>query len=203
MSSESAARSVGGTNLPGTLVVLSGPSGVGKSTICRRVVERLDASLSVSATTRPQGRREIDGQDYWFLSREQFEDKIRCGEFLEYAEVFGNLYGTPADAVRQQLAEGKTVILEIDVQGGRAVYKLFPKALLLFILPPDMNALAERIQGRNRGEDAETLRRRLEAAQREIDEAKRFYTKLIVNDDLEKAVREVVEVISHNCGAKL
>ncbi len=201
MSSEGATRSVGGTNLPGTLVILSGPSGVGKSTICRRLVERLGASLSVSATTRPQGRREVNGKDYWFLSREQFEDKIRCGEFLEYAEVFGNLYGTPADAVREQIAEGKTVILEIDVQGGRAVRKLFPKALLLFLLPPDMTALAERIQGRNRGEDAETLRRRLEAAQREIDEAKTFYTKMIVNDDLEKAIREVVEAIGQNCGA--
>jgi guanylate kinase len=201
MSSEGAARSVGGTNLPGTLVVLSGPSGVGKSTICRRLVERLGALLSVSATTRPQGRREVNGKDYWFLSREQFEDKIRRGEFLEYAEVFGNLYGTPADAVREMLAEGKTVILEIDVQGGRAVRKLFPKALLLFLLPPDMTALADRIQGRNRGEDAEALRRRLKAAQREIDEAKRFYTKMIVNDDLEKAIREVVEAIGQNCGA--
>ncbi len=201
MSSEGATRSVGGTNLPGTLVVLSGPSGVGKSTICRRLVERLGASLSVSATTRPQGRREVNGKDYWFMSREQFEDKIRCGEFLEYAEVFGNLYGTPADAVREQIAEGKTVILEIDVQGGRAVRKLFPKALLLFLLPPNMTALAERIQGRNRGEDAETLRRRLDAAQREIDEAKTFYTKMIVNDDLEKAIQEVVEAIGQNCGA--
>jgi guanylate kinase len=201
MSSEGATRSVGGTNLPGTLVVLSGPSGVGKSTICRRLVERLGASLSVSATTRPRGRREVDGKDYWFLSREQFEDKIRCGEFLEYAEVFGNLYGTPADAVREMIAEGKTVILEIDVQGGRAVRKMFPKALLLFLLPPNMTALAERIQGRNRGEDAETLRRRLEAAQREIDEAKTFYTKMIVNDDLEKAIQEVVEAIGQNCGA--
>jgi guanylate kinase len=201
MSSEGATRSVGGTNLPGTLVVLSGPSGVGKSTICRSVVQQIGASLSVSATTRPQGRREINGKDYWFLSREQFEDKIRCGEFLEYAEVFGNLYGTPADAVREMIAEGKTVILEIDVQGGRAVRKLFPKALLLFILPPDMKALAERIQGRNRGEDAEALRRRLEAAEREIDEAKTFYTKMIVNDDLEKAIREVVEAIGQNCGA--
>ena len=201
MSSEGATRSVGGTNLPGTLVVLSGPSGVGKSTICRSVVQRIGASLSVSATTRPQGRREVDGKDYWFLSREQFEDKIRCGEFLEYAEVFGNLYGTPADAVREMIAEGKTVILEIDVQGGRAVRKLFPKALLLFILPPDMTALAERINGRNRGEDAEALRRRLEAAVREIDEAKTFYTKMIVNDDLEKAIQEVVEAIGQNCGA--
>jgi guanylate kinase len=201
MSSEGATRSVGGTNLPGTLVVLSGPSGVGKSTICRSVVQQIGASLSVSATTRPQGGREVDGKDYWFLSREQFEDKIRCGEFLEYAEVFGNLYGTPADAVREMIAEGKTVILEIDVQGGRAVRKLFPKALLLFILPPDMKALAERIQGRNRGEDAEALRRRLEAAEREIDEAKTFYTKMIVNDDLEKAIREVVEAIGQNCGA--
>ena len=78
MSSEGATRSVGGTNLPGTLVVLSGPSGVGKSTICRRLVERLGAALSVSATTRPQGRREVNGKDYWFMSREQFEDKIRC-----------------------------------------------------------------------------------------------------------------------------
>ncbi|NLH15312.1 MAG: guanylate kinase [Phycisphaerae bacterium] len=186
----------GGTNRSGKLVVLSGPSGVGKSTICRQVVRQLGASLSVSATTRPRGRREVHGRDYWFLTREQFEEKIRRGEFLEYAEVFGNLYGTPADAVRRQLAEGKTVILEIDIQGGRAVRTMFPEALLLFILPPDEKVLAERIEGRKRGEDPETLRRRLDAAEREIEEARGFYTKMIVNDDLEKAVQEVVEAIS-------
>jgi guanylate kinase len=179
----------------GNLVVISGPSGVGKSTICRRLIERTGAVLSVSATTRPRGKNETDGKEYVFLSRQQFEDKIAQGELLEYAEVFGNLYGTPADAVRKRLDEGKTVILEIDVQGGRAVQKLFPDALLIFILPPDMNDLSVRMKGRNRGEDAETARRRLDAAKKEIEEARTFYTRMIINDDLSKAVNEVVELI--------
>ncbi len=200
MSSDGAMGPVGGTHPPGKLVVLSGPSGVGKSTICRRLVAQLGASLSVSATTRPQGRHEVNGRDYWFLTPEQFDAKIRRGEFLEYAEVFGNWYGTPADAVRRQLAEGKTVILEIDIQGGRAVQTMFPDALLLFILPPDQKALAERIEGRKRGEDPEALRRRLEAANREIQEARSFYSKMIVNDDLDKAVQEVIEAIRSQSG---
>jgi guanylate kinase len=179
----------------GKLIVISGPSGVGKSTICRRVIERTGGVLSVSATTRPRGKNETNGKDYYFLTRPQFEEKIARGELLEYAEVFGNLYGTPADAVRKRLDEGQTVILEIDVQGGRSVRRLFPDALLIFILPPDLNVLAERIRGRNRGEDDETARRRLDAAKKEIEQAKTFYTRMIVNDNLDKAVDEVVEII--------
>lgn len=102
----------------GKLVVISGPSGVGKSTICRQAAERLGAVLSVSATTRPRGASEVDGRDYYFLTRQEFQRRIAAGEFLEYAEVFGNYYGTPRRPVEQAIAEGKIVILEIDVQGG-------------------------------------------------------------------------------------
>ncbi len=188
-------NAAGRSDNAGKLVVISGPSGVGKSTICRLVIERTGAVLSVSATTRPRGRNEIDGKEYSFLTRPQFEEKIANGELLEYAEVFGNLYGTPADTVRKRLDEGHIVILEIDVQGGRSVRRLFPDALLIFILPPDLNVLADRMKTRNRGEDAETARRRLDAAMREIEQAKTYYTRTIVNDNLDRAVDEVVEII--------
>lgn len=182
-------------NTKGRLAVISGPSGVGKSTITKQVLEKLeDTYLSVSATTRPQSASEQNGRDYWFINKEEFEKKIRRGEFLEYARVFGNYYGTPADKVEQQLQEGKNVILEIDVQGGVQVKEKRPDAVMIFILPPNENALAERLAGRGR-DDETTAKKRLSLAKEEIKAGKANYEHFVVNDDLAEAVKQVTEII--------
>lgn len=177
--------------------MVSGPSGVGKGTICRAVISRLpEVCLSISATTRPQADTEVDGRDYFFMTREAFQAGISQGRFLEYAEVFGNYYGTPKDKVDALLAEGKTVFLEIDVQGGRQAKALYPTALLLFILPPDMRALEERLQLRGR-DTREIADRRLRESKAEIASAKEFYEHLMVNDNLDQAIEEVIQIIQN------
>lgn len=184
----------------GVLVIISGPSGVGKSTICREVVKRLgDVYLSVSVTTRPKSDSETDGKDYWFVSREEFEKKISEHALLEYAEVFGNYYGTPKDKVDQALSEGKTVILEIDVQGGQSVKKQYLDAVMIFILPPTQKHLAQRINGRGR-EDEKTAKQRLGRAEDEIAAAWRHYNNMVINEDLEQAIKEVIEIIKQATG---
>lgn len=180
----------------GKLVVISGPSGAGKSTVCRQMLKRMDAVLSISATTRAKSSQETDGVDYRFITRQEFLDRVKRNEFLEYAEVFGNLYGTPRDAVEQQLNAGKTVILEIDVQGGRQVRQNYSEVILIFIMPPNLDELVKRLSGRAR-DSAEVTKKRLEAAQREIAEAKEFYEHTVVNDDLEKAINEVINIIEN------
>jgi guanylate kinase len=184
----------------GKLVVISGPSGVGKGTICGEVGRRLsDVYISISATTRPKAQAEIDGKDYWFVSPEQFQKMINEGKLLEYAEVFGNMYGTPRDKVEQALAKGKTVILEIDVQGGRSVKQKYADAILIFILPPARKELARRLQSRGR-DSIETTQHRLLSACDEIDEARKFYDNMVINDNLEEAVQKVIGIIKGNIG---
>ncbi len=179
----------------GKLIVISGPSGVGKSTITRALVERLEeAYLSVSMTTRPPGPGEQNGREYWFVSREQFHQQIEAGALLEYAEVFGNLYGTPRDKTEEALNAGKTVILEIDVQGGRQIKAIYPQATLIFILPPSDKALAERMKRRGR-EGGAVAARRLGGASSEIAAAWQYYDHMVVNDDLEQAIREVMQIV--------
>ncbi len=181
----------------GRLIVISGPSGVGKSTITKAVMGRLaDSYLSVSMTTRPRAPGERDGRDYWFVSQEQFRRRIEEGLFLEYAEVFGNLYGTPRDKTDEALAAGRTVILEIDVQGGRQVKAIYPQAVMIFIMPPSPQTLADRI-GRRGRESGEVVARRLRAAQNEIDAAALCYDNMVVNDDLERAINEVIRIIEN------
>lgn len=182
----------------GKLVIISGPSGVGKSTICQRVLKELDAFLSVSATTRFKGAAEVDGTNYWFLSTDEFEKRIDRGDFLEYAKVFDNYYGTPRQPVDDAVAAGRVVILEIDVQGALQVKKQRPDAVMIFILPPRKDVLAQRITGRGRGEDEATKKRRLETAEREIAAAWQYYDHLVVNEDLDQAVRDVISVIKGN-----
>ena len=183
-------------------MVISGPSGVGKGTICKQLVRRLnDVCLNVSATTRPKAKTEVDGKDYYFLPREQFENRIKEGWFLEYAEVFGNFYGTPKDKVDEATAAGKTVILEIDVQGGRQVKAKCPDAVMIFIMPPTTKALVERITGRGR-DAADVVQKRLAKADAEIEAAGNLYEYKIVNDDLEQAINEVMEIIRKANGDK-
>lgn len=186
----------------GKFVIVSGPSGVGKSTICRAVVERTGASLSLSMTTRPKSAVEIDGQDYRFVSRDEFERRIEKDEFLEYADVFGNYYGTPRENVRAAFDDGKTIILEIDVQGALKVKQICPEAIMVFILPPSQNDLAGRMNGRGRGEDEKMARLRLDTASTEIAAAWQYYENMVINDDLEQAINEVIGIIEGKTGDK-
>jgi guanylate kinase len=183
------------TNTRGKLIIISGPSGVGKSTITRLLTERLpETYLSISVTTRPQAPSEQNGREYWFVSREQFHQRIEEGSLLEYAEVFGHLYGTPRDKTEDALNAGKTVILEIDVQGARQVKAIYPQATMIFILPPTDKTLAERISHRGR-ESGAVVARRLGGASGEIAAAWQYYDHMVVNDDLEQAVGEIVQII--------
>lgn len=185
----------------GKLVVVSGPSGVGKSTICRELVKRLDAWLSVSATTRQKSQQETDGVDYYFVPEEEFLRRIDEGDFLEWANVFGNLYGTPRSKIEERLTAGRTVILEIDVQGGKQVQDIFPNAVMIFVMPPSPEALAKRITGRGR-DDQKVVKRRLAQAQEEMNAAWRLYGHIVVNEDLEDAIDEVVGIINKSGDAK-
>ena len=186
----------------GKVVIISGPSGVGKSTICRQVVQRLDdVYLSVSVTTRPKGQTEIDGQDYRFVSRQQFQQQVEKGLLLEYAEVFGNFYGTPEDKVDEALKAGRTVVLEIDVQGAKQVRAVYPDAVMIFILPPSRKELAKRMDSRGR-EQQQATEERLGGASDEIAAAWQYYEYMVINDDLEQAVSEIVEIIEKAIGEK-
>ena len=179
----------------GRLVIISGPSGVGKSTICKRIVERLnDVYLSVSVTTRPKSVTERDGRDYWFISRQEFQERIDKGLLLEHAKVFGHFYGTPKEKVVEALEAGKVVILEIDVQGARQVKAVFPDAVMVFILPPSARELAERL-GRRGREGAEAAEKRLNEASAEIAAAWQYYEHMVINEDLQQAVNECVQII--------
>jgi guanylate kinase len=186
----------------GKIVIISGPSGVGKSTICKEVVKRLDnVCLSVSVTTRPKAEAEIDGQDYWFVSQQQFRKRIDEGSLLEYATVFGHLYGTPKDKVEEALSAGKTVILEIDVQGARKVKSVCPDAMMVFIFPPTEKELAQRLTNRGR-EASKVAEERLEGADAEFEAARQYYEYMVVNDDLAQAVKEIIQIIKQNSGEK-
>jgi len=182
-------------NGSGRVVIISGPSGVGKSTICREVVKKLsNACLSVSVTTRARGPGEADGEDYRFVSRAEFDRLVGEGFFLEYAEVFGNRYGTSKDEVEEALAGGKTIILEIDVQGAKQVKVAYPDALMMFVLPPSHRELAERIGDRGR-DDEESAEARLGKSGTEIASGWRYYKHMVINDDLKQAVDEVIQII--------
>ena len=180
----------------GVLFVVSGPSGSGKSTLCRLLAERTEVWVSVSATTRPRSESEVDGKDYYFLTDEEFRQKIEADEFLEYAEVFGHWYGTPAEPVRKMLADGQTVVLEIDVQGAAQVFERFPEAQGVLVLPPDDEELKRRLHDRGR-EGAEVIAKRLVKAHWEIKQAKASgkYEHVIINDDLQEAVAEAMAVV--------
>jgi guanylate kinase len=181
----------------GLLLVISGPSGVGKTSIVRGLRERLGGSFSVSATTRPRTAREVEGLDYYFVSDERFRAMLDAGEFLEHALVFGrHYYGTPRLPVEAAMARGELVILDIDVQGGLQVKKAMAEALMLFVLPPGDDELLRRLRGRAR-EDESVIQRRFAEAKREIDLATSSgaYDHMVVNDELERAVDEACRIV--------
>jgi guanylate kinase len=174
--------------------VISGPSGVGKGTVVRALLAaRPELFFSVSHTTREPRVGEVDGVHYRFVSREAFDEMLARGGFLEWAEVFGERYGTPLEAVRSALVEGKDTLLEVDVQGAASVRERVPQAILVFLRPPSEEELGRRLRARGT-EAGPELDRRLAEARRELAEAPRF-DREVVNDDVDRAVDQVLAII--------
>ena len=185
----------------GKLIVISGPSGAGKSSVVFKAIEgREDMCFSTSATTRSPRPGEQDGREYFFVDRERFQAMIDGDELLEYAQYVGNFYGTPRAYVEQQLARGMNVILDIEVQGARQVKEKMPDAVMIFIVPPDLEELRRRLI--KRGTDAmDVIDARLERAKQEYLEAG-IYDYIIVNDDLSLAAKEFDSIIrAEHCRA--
>ena len=175
-------------------LILSSPSGGGKTTIAKELLRRrADIGYSVSCTTRPARPGESDGQDYYFISPEQFEAARTRGEFAESAEVHGNMYGTLRREVDRVLQSGRHVVMDIDVQGARQFVQAYPEAVTVFLIPPDAGVLLARLRGRGT-ESSDSLARRLRSAVEEL-RAVDLYGYLVVNEDLEEAVRAVSEIV--------
>ncbi len=182
----------------GMLLIISGPSGVGKTTITRAVERSIPESVfSVSATTRARTHKDVEGVDYHFVSDAEFDRMRAAGEFLESADVFGKKYGTPRVWVDEQLRRGRLVILEIDVQGAIQVKAKMPEAFGLFILPPSEEVLLERLRTRQR-EDESIIQRRLAEAKREIAQSRTCgaYDEFVVNENLDAAIKRAVELVN-------
>ncbi|MEM8781543.1 MAG: guanylate kinase [Planctomycetota bacterium] len=181
---------------PGFLVIVSGPSGVGKSSLVNAALPRLGAELSISMTTRPRRPGDVDGTHYHFVDREAFKALIEDDAFLEWAEVYGNFYGTRRAFVDRHLNDGRLVVLEIDVEGAKQVKAKLPDAFALFILAPDEDALLDRLRGRKQDDEA-TIQKRFSQAKDEIARAHAsdVYGKFIVNDTFDRAADELVSTI--------
>lgn len=178
----------------GLLLVVSGPSGAGKGTICKALLERHpEINISVSATTRQPRNGEVDGINYHFLTKDDFVEKLSEDGFFEHAQVYDNYYGTPKKFVIDKLAAGEDVLLEIDIQGAMQVREKYPEGIYLFVLPPSMSELKNRIIKRG-SETQESLEKRFSSAFKEIDFIKK-YDYYIINDDLERAVTTLENII--------
>ncbi|MZP29042.1 guanylate kinase [Heliobacterium undosum] len=178
----------------GVLLVMSGPSGAGKGTLSRRLLNELpQLTLSISATTRKPREGEREGVHYYFLGKEDFERQIEENRFLEFAQVYDNYYGTPLGPVQASLASGKDVLLEIDIQGALQVKERYPEAALIFIAPPSLEELARRIYGR--GTDSqEVIEKRLSLATQELEFINR-YDYCVINDDVDRAITRLRAIV--------
>jgi guanylate kinase len=180
---------------PGLLLILSAPSGAGKTTLAHRLLKELpNAIFSVSCTTRRPRGKEQDGVDYHFLDVATFQQKIERGEFVEWAEVHGHFYGSPQSVVEEARARRGIAVFDIDVQGGQAIKRKHPDAILIFVLPPSMEELERRLRDRKTDSD-ETIRRRMLAARSEIERGIASYDYIVVNDDFERAYQELHSVV--------
>ena len=177
----------------GRFIVISGPSGVGKGTICSTLIKELDAWYSVSMTTRSIREGEVDGVNYYFVSKDEFEKRIKDGNFLEYNIYNGNYYGTPKDKVLEKINEGINVFSEIDVNGAFNIKKIYEDALLIYIAPPSIDVLRERLVGRAT-EDEQTIENRLKIAEEELKKID-FYDYVVINDVLEEAINNAKKII--------
>jgi guanylate kinase len=180
----------------GFLLIISGPSGVGKSTLTNVLLQRLDADLSISMTTRPMSKADVDGEHYFFVDTDTFEKHIEEHTLLEHAVYAGNFYGTPRKFVDDKLKSGRIVILEIDVEGARQIKQRMPSAFAIFIKAPDEDALLTRLRGRKR-EDEATIQKRFSLAKKEIAfaEGSDVYDAFVVNDDFEKTVATIQKLV--------
>lgn len=177
----------------GSVLLISGPSGCGKSTICKQLLEDDQVVFSVSATTRAPRPGEVDGQHYHFLSVDEFKARIEAGDFVEHAEVHGNMYGTLRAPMREAIAAGKTYLVEIDVQGALQLKALQVDGIYVFVAPPSFEVLRQRLSGRGT-ETPEVLERRLKKAEDEYRERVK-YDHIVVNDDLDRAVTEIRKIV--------
>jgi guanylate kinase len=192
-----ASQAKDGASGTGTIVVIAAPSGSGKTSIARAILSR-NSSLrfSVSATTRPRRDAEREGKDYYFLTKDEFRKRVDAGEFVEWEEIYGNYYGTLQCEVDGSLQHGMNILFDVDVKGALSIKKKYPQALLIFISPPSLEVLEERLRAR-RTEDPQMLARRLERVPMEMAQATKF-DRVVVNDSLERAIAEVQEIVEHH-----
>ena len=178
----------------GLLIVVSGASGTGKGTVCKKILDDMpEVAYSISATTRAPRPGEVDGKEYYFISRDEFKTWIADEKFLEFAEVYGNFYGTPLNKIEERLNRGEDILLEIDVQGALNVKRKCPEGVYIFLLPPSIEELKRRIEGRGT-ETPESLQRRLANALAEI-KIGREYNYVVVNDSVENAVAKIKAIL--------
>ncbi|MDE7405473.1 MAG: guanylate kinase [Clostridiales bacterium] len=178
----------------GLLFVISGPSGAGKGTIYAQIIAKTDMKRSVSVTTRKPREGEVEGVNYFFRTEEQYQQMIAAGEFLETAEVYHNLYGTPKAPVFENLKNGYNVLFEVDVHGVKSIKKKYPEAVAIFVMTPDFKTLEARLRARG-SETEDSLKTRLGAARRELSEYKLF-DYIVFNDEIEPAIEEVLDIIT-------
>ena len=177
----------------GLFIVFSGPSGVGKGTISKEIIKQFNAWYSVSVTTREKREGEVEGKDYFYVSKDVFEEKIKNNEFLEYATYNNNYYGTLKEKIDEKINNNIDVIAEIEVKGAKNIKNIYNDSILIYILPPSLQELEERLKGRNT-EDGETIKKRMMITKEELKEID-VYDYVVINDDLEKAIENVKNII--------
>lgn len=179
----------------GMLLVVSAPSGAGKTTIVKEVLRQYPSfGFSVSATTRGRRPGEVDGKDYYFLTKDEFEKRVSCGELVEYEEIYSNYYGTLRSEVENALEGGKDIVFDVDVKGGLSIKSRFPEAIIIFVKPPSVEILRRRLEGRG-SETKEQIERRMARVEMELEKGGQ-YDYIIINDELKRAVNEVFDIIN-------